>query len=61
MKPTDIEIIREIESVTKRQQQEIEGFRSSRQSESFTLEDELMETVKAAQMRANSSETPQIS
>lgn len=55
-KPTDIEIIREIESVSKRQQ----GIRGDLEAQDtqFTLEDELMETVKAAQMRANSSETP---
>ena len=69
--PTDIEIIREIESVNSDKpvagaEADLEAGWESRNAEAqgtghrhrFTLEDELMETVKAAQRRANSSETP---
>lgn len=51
-KPTDIEIIREIESVKVRIVQDVES------QNQINLEDELMQTVKNAQMRANSTDTP---
>lgn len=56
-KPTDIEIIREIESVTIKGDL-VEETDLETGQKSLTLEEQLMDTVKVAQMRANSSEIP---
>lgn len=56
-KPTDIEIIREIESVTIKGDL-VEETDLETGQKPLTLEEQLMETLKVAQMRANSSEVP---